>query len=442
MRTLIFNANIITGDGKTILEDHSLILEGELIDGIIDIPSPNDDHSGRAIDARGGYVIPGIINHHTHAIMTGPSDSGNAVVPYPTSRAVQNLNQHLLEGETTIVNVDGFATMDEVAEVRRLTPMLLQTLSLHLPLHFEYARLADLGGLTEKHCAVTAEDMVRQGAVGIGEVGGTSDISYYCLAYIPAAVKKKTGVDISQQEGEALWKYLFTQSPDKKAALDLLAKRGICAAMESLEELVEQSRQRFKLAMESCWEAAKVASKLGVPLDMHNSPCTRAQVLDLANELKGRFIASHSNYLYKPQEAIEMARAVKKAGGWMDVHTGDFLSGRRQLFPNHVTALALFVEGLVDLVSTDHSCGYWDSILRLLEYAVLQNVIGLPQAITLATRNVLKAIPSIAPNRGQIAEGKIADLVIVSRSSISDVKTVIIGGNVVVHEGMIVPQTE
>jgi alpha-D-ribose 1-methylphosphonate 5-triphosphate diphosphatase PhnM len=438
MRTLIYNANIITGDGKTILEDHSLVLDQRLIDGIIDVSSPNDFNCDRAIDARGSYVIPGIINHHTHAIVTGPADSGNAVAPYSAIRAVNNLNQHLSEGETTIINVDGFATMDEVNEVRALTPMLLQTFSLHSPLHFEFAKLVDLGGLKEKHCSITAEEMIRQGAVGMGEVGGISDISYYSLCYIPSVIKKKTGVEVSQQESEFLCDCLFAQPMDKQAAEKFLAKRGISSAMEGLEELVERSKHLFEIATKSVWEAAKVVSKEGGVLLMHNSPDTMTQVLELAKELNGQLIAAHSNYLYKPHEAIEMARAVKKSGGWVDIHTGDFLRGRRILFPNHATALALLIEGLVDLVSTDWSCGYWDSILRMLEFAVSQNVIDLPQAITLATSNVLQAIPNVAPDRGEIAEGKIADVVIVSKKRISDVQTVIIGGEVCVDEGALV----
>ena len=66
--------------------------------------------------------------------------------------------------------------------------------------------------------------------------------------------------------------------------------------------------------------------------------------------------------------------------------------------------------------------------------------IDLPQAIAMATKNVMEAIPNIAPNRGQISEGKIADLVVTGPESISDVRTVIIGGKVVVADGRLVNQ--
>jgi imidazolonepropionase-like amidohydrolase len=68
-----------------------------------------------------------------------------------------------------------------------------------------------------------------------------------------------------------------------------------------------------------------------------------------------------------------------------------------------------------------------------------QKVINLTQAIALATGNVTRAIPNVAPNRGQIIEGKIADLTVLNKERISDVRTVLISGKVVVDEGRIVP---
>ncbi|MFC1912023.1 hypothetical protein ACFLXG_02555 [Chloroflexota bacterium] len=432
MRILIFNANIITGDGETILENHSLAIEGELIDGIINVPYPNYDIADRVLDAKGDFIIPGIINHHAHSVATGPTSAGEAELPLPKSRVQWELNQHLSEGSTTIVNLDGFATMDEVLETRALTTMLVQTMSTHTPLHLEYAKRLNRGGLKEKHW-ITAEDMIKQGALGIGEVGGLLDISY-----IPVEVQNKTGIYISLEEAIALWEAITAEPPDEKTASDLMMKRGISLAIEGVKELLDQSGQRVKLAVEACDEAARVAGKLGVPLAMHNNPSTKTQILDYVKDLKGLLIACHSNYIYKPQEAIEVSRVVKKSGGWVDVHTGDFFRAR-QFFRNHATTLALLDEGLVDLISTDYIGGYWDPILRVLEYAVVQNVIDMPQAIALATGNVTKVIPQIAPNRGQIVEGKIADLVVLNQKRFSEVRTVLIGGKVVVDGGRIVP---
>lgn len=79
-----------------------------------------------------------------------------------------------------------------------------------------------------------------------------------------------------------------------------------------------------------------------------------------------------------------------------------------------------------------------DLILRVLEYFIDHNIIDLPQAIAMVTKNVMEATPNVAPNRGEISGGKIADLVVLSRESISKVRTVLVRGKVVVDEGRIV----
>ncbi len=60
------------------------------------------------------------------------------------------------------------------------------------------------------------------------------------------------------------------------------------------------------------------------------------------------------------------------------------------------------------------------------------------KAIAMATKNVIEATSNVAPNRREINRGKIADLVVLERGSISRVKTVLIRGKVVVDEGRIV----
>jgi len=437
MNTTIYNANIITGDGKTVFENCSLVINETMIEGIVHASHPSYDRSEHVIDARGGFIIPGIINHHAHNITTAPFSSGMGGIPLPKARIMHVLQRQLMEGSTTVVNVDGLATLDEVAEARSLTPMLMQTMSVHLPLHFECARRLNLGGLKDAHYKITAENIIRQGALGLGEVAGAAEPSYYDLHHIPGVVKEKTGIKITIDEATAIRKALFSQPPDEKSIMDLIAKRGISAAMAKLKEMVEQYRQLTKLSKEANQEAITVAGNLKVPIIMVNTLFADSELFDFALNLKNLLIISHCNWTWKPQQAIEIASALKKVGGWVDLHTGDFFSAQ-QMTHNHATTLALLDEGLADMISTDYCGGYWNPILQVLEYAITQNVIDLPKAVALATGNVLKAIPNVAPNRGIIAEGKIADLLILGQKSISDIRAVIIGGKVVVEEGKVI----
>lgn len=447
MRMNIYDVNIITGDGKTFLEGASIEIDGELISEIIRVPYPGFRKSDMRINGRGGFLIPGIINYFAHQICTGPIIGLTGQPGVSKRRVAQFLEEHLLQGTTTAINGDGLPTMEEVAEARSLTPILIQKMTGHLPSYLEGAKFLNLGGLKKEHW-LTVEEMVKQGAVAIGEMGsGEEDWSQFRLFVIPQIVESMTGIRIRVEDSGALKAVLLdAQPPDEKAASDVLAKIGISSekikpVIKRLKETVAQRREYAKFAKEGTREGAKAARKLGLPMAFHMTTATKDEAIEYAKELGSLLIATHSNFTFKPGEAIEAAKAIKKEGGWVDILTGDALRAREYL-KNNATALAMLDEGLVDIVSTDTIATYWDPILMFLEYAVQQRVVDLPQAIALATANVTKAVPKAAPNRGEIAVGKVADLVILSKDSLSDVRTVIIGGRVVVDEGRIVPSPE
>lgn len=66
MNTLITNGTILTPDG--VLPDSSLYIEGSVIRAVGEPPA--DAHPHRTLNARGGIVMPGLINAHTHVPMT------------------------------------------------------------------------------------------------------------------------------------------------------------------------------------------------------------------------------------------------------------------------------------------------------------------------------------------------------------------------------------
>ncbi len=447
MRTLIVNANVVTGDGKTVLEDRSLVVEDGLIESIRNAPCPIYDNAHEIVDAAGGFVIPGLINRHTHCVTTGPYPCDYALPALPRERVKQNFERHLLEGETTVVTQDGFTTFEELTEARQLTPMRLQMFGLQMPLHFEKAQHFSCGGVTEAHRRTTLEEMVGKGVIGIGEVGAFGiapppdgrdpDISYVDVEYLPFLVRNETGHPITTEEARSIRLALFAEPYDDEDLTRRLRDLDVSAAKPKLLAFRERSTENAWLNINCCEEAVEYARKMNLPLDFHNSPQTREQVVDFAERLGPLFQAAHSNFLYKPGEAIEVARKVKKSGGWTDINTGNFFRSR-QFFKNHATTLALVEEGLVDMISTDYMGGYWDPILRILEYFIQQNVIDLPGAIAMATRNVVVATPNVAPNSGEIRPGMNADLTVLDKASLSKVNFVIIQGNTVVRNGKIV----
>lgn len=446
MRTLIYNANVITGDGTTILENRSLILEDNLIDNIYAIPYPMYDFADYAIDARGGFVIPGLINRHTHCITMGPYATDYALPALPKTKIKQNLKQHLLKKKTTLISQDNFDTNEELEKARAFTPQLIQTYTLNTPKHFKKAKTFSCGGLSDVHYETTAEERIKQKTIEIREIkafgiptpccGKEPDITYTDFMYIPLMVRVETGKPVSWEDARRFREAASSGSGQKTKLTQLMEQFGVLDAKSKLESFIANNTENAWLNLEAKKEATQYAKKLGIPIDFHNAPQTKEQILTYSSQLNSLFHTAHNNLFYSPSECVEVAKAVKKAGGWIDMSTGDFFRAG-QVTPNHILSLTLLQKKLADMISTDTNGGYWDSILKVLEYFIAQRVVTLPKAIALATKNVTDAIPNIAPNRGEIKEGKIADLVVLDPKSISKVNNVIIGGEVVVENGMV-----
>ncbi|MDQ4076503.1 MAG: amidohydrolase, partial [Chloroflexota bacterium] len=85
---------------------------------------------------------------------------------------------------------------------------------------------------------------------------------------------------------------------------------------------------------------------------------------------------------------------------------------------------------------TDYAGGYWDSILLGIQHMVADDIIDLPKAIAMASRNVARAIPRVG-ERGELVPGKIADVVIAPLEQLSNVHTVIVGGRLAYEDGKV-----
>lgn len=112
-RTIIANAAVVTCDeANTILRPASVALEGGLITAVSD--EPIEARPGDAmIDARGGIVLPGLVNAHTHLAMTllrGVADGTDLNAFLAT----------LLPIESALVDADAAATGTELAGVELL----------------------------------------------------------------------------------------------------------------------------------------------------------------------------------------------------------------------------------------------------------------------------------------------------------------------------------
>jgi len=431
MRIDIVNGNIVTGDGKSLLENTSVIIKDTLI---AELPSvkyvPYNAQADKVINANGGFIIPGIINIHAHGITFGP------FFPYAwkrlsDKRVLSNLNAHLLQGTTTILSTDGFTLPSEVDIVNKIHPMNVKVCTDHTPENVRAAELIDGDGLEEWHRRFTAEEAVASGAIALGEVGSPG------TAYGTAEKGKKIGRPISARNALALDSAVLAGNEDeiRKALIEAgLEKMTVDEAKKLVEET---SIITVKLCCDAIIESISYVKKLGVPVLVHSEPGMKDAILQVAKEVGSKLIALHVNHGFTTDESLKLARELKRLGAIVEIITADSF-GARQLKDTPEPTFTLLKEGLADVITTDFIGGYHDPILLVLQKAIEEGIITLPRAIQLATSAPAKIIPQVAPNRGLIEPGRVADICVVDKDDISKVSHVIIGGRVVVEEGRII----
>ena len=163
MRIDIVNATVVNGDGQSVAERTSLIIENGFIKDIPNVPFiPYNAYADRVIDAHGSLLIPGLINMHAHGVAFGP------FFPYgwkrlSETRVLNNLNTHLLQGTTTLLNNDGLALPAEVDAANKRHPVNVKTCTLHTPLNLKAADVTAGDGIEPKHRSFTAKEAVKLG---------------------------------------------------------------------------------------------------------------------------------------------------------------------------------------------------------------------------------------------------------------------------------------
>jgi cytosine/adenosine deaminase-related metal-dependent hydrolase len=435
MRTIVVNGNIIPGDGEKVIKDASLIIENGMILDILCQPFLPYDTSEEVIDARGGLVIPGIINHHSHGGTTGPFNVFGER-PLPLKRVLYNLTRHMLKGTTTIVNACGWPTIEEIEIMNKLHPINLRGSTLHNPIHLKHAQRVDGRGIKGWHKSMTLERMIERGAVAVGEVGAP------CVAHGTPHIKEELGIEatVSQIQGlkeAALGPGVDPSAFNEEKVRDALRKSGLDRLLDpqKVKDLMDRHVVKpYEMACDCVEELCKYAARYDIPVLFHNTTDTRELILGQAPKLGKYLIALHCNYTYSPSEAVACARELKKHGAWVDIFTADAY-GAQMFHPTPEVTMTLFKEGLVDLISTDYIAGYWDPIPLVVEKAIEAGLIGLPQAVQMMSKRVVDAMPRIGSERGTLAPGKVADVVITDPKRISEVRTVLIGGRRVMDQG-------
>lgn len=444
----ITNGSLITGDGITFIERATIRIDGsrivEVSHGCDAVPNEND----RVIDASGCTVVPGVINAHAHGCASGPSmPSGSE--PLKSSDILYQRNRHLVSGTTTLLNVCGLASPDEIdGEEDASHPIDIQVTTAHTPMNIKAALEADGQGLRAHHLNATIDDMLSRGAKALGEAGGGQTLGGGAQDYrfLPRAIEAECGVSVHPKVARAFKDAVLGRHLDGHGAVNRDDLEALIQGY-ALHEHLSADRLRdiviatvmppVRLALKGLDEIAAQSHRLRIPAIFHNAASTAKLLIKLAETYpQARMIAGHSNHpTFLPDEAVQAARSLRDRGVTIDVSTLDCIATRWRNGPQNLDAL--IGEGLVDTLSTDFAGGDWDSMLSAVHRMIVKRQMAPARAIALATGNVAKVFPEIAGDRGFIEKGKRADVVICDAHNLARVQHVVANGRVVLEHGRI-----
>lgn len=442
---VIKNGTVIPGDGTTVLDSATVYIEGDQIVDLREGGPGRTAQGATVIDATDGVVVPGMINSHSHGVGFGPRFA-TAASALPREQVLKNLDEHLRFGTTSVVDLDGFALPDEVHEANKAHPVNVFLATTHMPANKDVARQADAEGLTPEHEAMTAEKAVGAGAVLFGEIGGGHTLGGggQDYMYIPIAVKEVTGVDLEPQQARKLKESVLSRyirqdayrQENVEAALEELGLSDRLSPQKARDLVQDCVLPSFQKALDGFDEAAGYAERFGLPTLVHNSAPSFEKTHAIAERLGPLLIAGHTNHpTFTPGEAVESGRFLQEHGVIVEVSVLDaFRANRLVSGPEHI--YALLAADLVDILGTDYAGGYWDSILLGIQHMVAADVVSLPKAIRLGSRNVARAVTGVG-ERGELVPGKIADVVIAPEDEVANVSAVIVGGRLAYQNGKV-----
>ena len=450
MSTLIHGGTVVAGN--EVFDGGSVVLRGGRIVSVEarsnELPTAFD---GEVVDAQGCIVMPGLVNSHTHGVTPGPM-MPSAGAPLDQDTWMSNLDRHLLAGTTTVLNLCGLASMDEVREADRRHAVHVRGATTHSPSAVLAAENSDGGGLSSAVRLLTIERMIEDGAVAIGELGGGQTLGGggQDLIYIPAAIEKRTGVRVSAAQARrmkeaALGRFIDVEDFDPEALSSAAQDAGLGGRItdEDLHALIASSvLPSFEPAIDGIKEGVQAALRYGVPAIVHSASATARVMRELMEDSSiagAQVIAAHANHpSHTPREAYELAVRGREHGWAAEASVFDLLH-RRHIVDSREHWDALLSEpGLVSMLATDYGKGgEHDELISAVQDVFTRGHRSLPEAVALATSAVAELIPGIAPNTGELRVGLVADVVVTDASDFRDVKSVFVDGECVVRDGQL-----
>ncbi len=451
MSTLVRGGTVVTGDGSTVVEPGAVVMRDGRVSDVLERWEFPAHFDGEVIDASGCVVMPGLINSHTHGVTPGalfPS----AAPPLPEHRWMGHLDRHLLAGTTTVLNLCGFASMDDVREADRRHAVHVRGATTHLPNCLRAAEMADGKGLPPDAGDLTVERMLEDGAIAIGELGGGQTLGGggQDLVYIPAAIEKASGIRISNNQARRIKEAVLGRFIDVKAInlvelAEAAEEAGLAEAFtatELMKLVADTVLPSITPALDGIREGVRAAARFGVPAIVHSAAATAGVIRELMTDTRNkdvRVVAAHANHpSHTPPEALDLAKLGHDAGWAAEASVFDLLHRKHTVTTREHWDLLLQDPGLISVLATDYGHdGHHDELISAVQDVAASGHRSLAGAVAMATSAVADLIPGLASGGGRLERGRPADVVVASAGDFRDVRFVFVDGVCVVRDGQL-----
>jgi imidazolonepropionase-like amidohydrolase len=433
--TLLYGGSVVTGDGNFKGAD-VLINDGRIVKISLHIPRTYDN----AIDCSSAIILPGLVNMHAHGVVFGSPLFSSGSLGLSDKTVTHNIDSHLSQGTTTLLGVDGFASSTEVCRTNDSTPVRIMSGATRFASAYKAADIVDGSGFSSgkegnsNYFMQEWDDtfiLIGENGSGATLGGGVQD--YY---FIPKAVFKECGVELSEEQGKLLREACLGRFMhplyDQERLTTLISYMGLEISPGRLYNLiVDTVLPPYEDAIAALYEGAAQSMAHRKKHLVHTATASMGTVLDLASLQGDLLIAGHANHTtFEREEMISLISELKSRGALIEACIFDLLTAE---YDRHKLddLLMLLSSGVIDILSTDYGGGNHSPLLKVLQIADSEGYLSFPESIALCTRNPASLIQGLAEERGFVREGSIADLCLVDKEDIANVRKVIINGIVV-----------
>lgn len=373
VETLITNARILTMDAAfTEIADGALAIAGGRIAALGPKAEAEGVTADRVIDAKGGLVLPGLINTHCHAAMT------------------------LFRGLADDRPLDGFLQTVWAAEAAHVTPETVQAgAALGL------AEMA-LGGVTHVvdmyfHPAATVAAAEK---LGLGLTVGPVFIGFDGIDHLPWPERLVFAED------------LVTTHRDMPG-IDLMLMPHSCYTLDA-GKLAEVTAMSERLGVPIHVHAAEAPSEMALAKEQHDT--TPIRVLERAGMLRTGTLLAHAVHLDDEEIALVAERGAVVSHN--PLSNAKLASGTARIKAMREAGVTLSLG--TDGASSGNDLDMWKAMRHAAFMQILASgepdVLPAREVVAMATRGGAAAIGQ-ADRTGVLAPGMQADLIVIDMSA-------------------------